>query len=552
MNTYLYSGNGKRRNKDNFFKNVIDSLGTNSLREAALNANESVSEREKLLSSLKESVYDTNLRTSLHEAAQQEIDAIEMMIENVNHADQTGMLNEAATDTGAAQINGVTMISFGLQRRAMVSSHLHRSMATITTNKPRVKVAEKKRWIKDINGTKHWFVDAFRPDTANNNITPIMGGLASTADMVISTLPAAGLDIHTEASLSDDEVLSSDITIKSDSTDGLLAGLSIVKADGSTPIAGAARISQGSRRMDPEKGLIYMEIEYGDEVDAWDKTAAITALIDLNTGTVNTITTSNDKVKSITLEVRPSHETHLRALSVGFQIDQKTIEIPDSEHIEAKLVKEVQDDADAYFGLDVLQENTEMLTESITQIRDNKILQFLLDVDKIGEFTFDCTPTGTYARSKEEYMKETFKPFLDKIAIQLKDKTQIKDAHFRIVGNPADIRIAADNEFVYSKSQVYDGSITLDYDFSIVNGVHTMYILSSDRVPKGKMYMQMIPNQLEDNIITTIFAQYKVMVTNNYRSASNASLPATVMSDRVKAFDYFPVVAEIVVTNNEI
>lgn len=553
---YLYSGLPGSNVKDDYFKNVKDNLGMVNLREAVLNSNDSETERQNLLEAVKKAAYSGKDRNKLSLAAQSELDAIEMLIENVSRAsistddDGNEVLREAATDTSAATLNGVTMISFGLQRRAMVSAHLHRSMATITTKTPRVKVAEKKSWIKDIKGNRHWFVDAFRPDPSTKR-SPIMDNLNSVVSMEV-TLPGHNLDIHTEASLSKDETLSNDIYLKSDDAKGIGAGFDIVKADGTTPIAGGVRIKTGSRYMDPEKGHIHLEIEYGDETDEWNKTAAITLMFNMNEGALVSATSTSDKVKKVHVDIRPSNETHLRALTVGFQIDQKTVEITDSEHIEAKLVKELQDDAEAYYNLDLLQENTDLLTTSVTQIRDNKIYDFLMSVSKIDTFTFDCAIKGTYAKTKDAYMEEKFKPFLDKIAIQLKDKTQIKDCHFRVVGNPMDIRIAADNQMVYQKSQVYDGSITLDYDFSLVNGVHTFYVLSSDRVAPGKMYVQLIPNQLDNNIITTMFAQYKVMVTNNYRSSQNAALPATVMSDRAKAFDYFPVVAEIDVTNNDI
>lgn len=552
-NMYVFNGGPGGSAKDGFFKDVLDAMGTETLQEAVSDANASDSTKVQLMEAVKGAI--CNESEKLHETAKEEIATIEMMMENVTRADVKGeadMLMEAATDTGSATLNGVTLISFGLQRRMMISAHLHRAMATITSKLPRVKVAEKKRWIKDINGVRTFFVEAFRP-AEGTGVAPIMSGLNKVVEFT-SAFPLHGVDIQTETSLSGDEVLSNDIAIKSAAA-GIADGFSIVKnADGTTPIAGRVQIVSGSRYLEPETGVINMEIKWEEEAgdtEAWI-TAAVTIVVDVQNGKIQAGQCTNPDVKNVTIEVRPSNETHLRALQVGFQIDQKTIEIPDGEHIEAKLVKELQDDADAYYGLDMLQENTELLTESITQIRDNKIFDFLKNVTKIATYTFNCEPTGTYARSKEEYMKETFLPFLDKIAIQLKDKTQIKDAHFRVVGNPADVRLAANNDFVYQKSQVYDGSITLDYDFSLVNGVHTFYVLSSDRVPKGKMYAQLIPNKLEDNIITTVFAQYKVWVSNNYRASGNNALPATVMSDRSKAFDYFPVVAEIVVTNNDI
>ena len=140
---------------------------------------------------------------------------------------------------------------------------------------------------------------------------------------------------------------------------------------------------------------------------------------------------------------------------------------------------------------------------------------------------------------------------MEKVAILLKTKVRIPNCHFRVVGNPLDIRVAgaAGVEYIYKRNEQFAGEIALDYEFSVASDTHKIFYLSSERVPVGKIYMFLIPNSIENNISTVNHYEYATYVSNKYRG-TNSNLPTVMISTRYLTKEYYPVVAEISIVNN--
>ena len=140
---------------------------------------------------------------------------------------------------------------------------------------------------------------------------------------------------------------------------------------------------------------------------------------------------------------------------------------------------------------------------------------------------------------------------IEKVCIILKNKVRIPQCHFRVVGNPLDIRVAAAAgvEYIYKRNEQFAGEISIDYEFSVSSDVHRIFYLSSERVPAGKLMVFLIPNTIENNISTVNHYEYATYVSNKYRG-TNSNLPTVMISTRYLTKEYYPVMAVIDVINN--
>jgi hypothetical protein len=94
------------------------------------------------------------------------------------------------------------------------------------------------------------------------------------------------------------------------------------------------------------------------------------------------------------------------------------------------------------------------------------------------------------------------------------------------------------------------GAVKMEYDFAVVTSGNTVFYLSTDRVPPGKVYVHLIPNSIENNMITVNHYRYANYVSNKYRSSRNAALPTIMVASRYKTQEYYPVNAEITIEHN--
>jgi hypothetical protein len=478
---------------------------------------------------------DSKIPSDMSIYQREDINAINDLMTNVG----AEILQEAVQSTD--NISPIVVNSFGIQERALISTHLPRAVKQVTAKVDNFKLTERKPFIVDIAGNKAYFIDAFGPEGT------IIDNLKETKNLT-ATVGEMNVNLYTTLSVDPSRIFGYDSAITGFTiTDPSVTG-------GATTIT-AANISYAQYSVttpDVETGNISVQITYIDAA-AVSHTAFITGQFDFANGILVFVSSTDPNVTAVLFTLVLSPETHDTALSVGYDTKHTPVHIPIGEHFEYSLSEEFKDAADKYYNTDAMALLTDYMGKAVEQVKDCVTLAKFQQLESVAVFkgTFDTNaPTG-FTQGKEEYIKRQFHPYVEQVAILLKNQTKIPNCHFRVAGNPMDIRVpaAAGVEYIYKRNEEFLGDIALDYEFSVTSDVHKIFYLSSERVPQGKMYLFLIPNTIENNISTVNHYEYATYVSNKYKG-TKSNLPTVMISTRYLTKEYFPVLAVITLLNN--
>ena len=448
------------------------------------------------------------------------------------------IMNEAVQNV--SNISPIMINSFGIQERALISAHLPRAVKQVTAKIDNFKLTERIPFIIDLAGNKSKFIDAFTPGedgtfaalTLKDKVT--FGFAIGSTDLDLYAGNGSDGDADYRPSVGKDQVFGYDSVIKS-----VVANGEEVNTFASTSL----------RNPSVEDGSFKAVVTYGEPA----KTAVVSGQFDFSNGKLVYISSSDPAITGATFEMVLSPETHTKALTVGYETKHTPVQIPIGEHFEYNISEEFKDASDKYYNVDAMAMLTDYMGRAVEQVKDITTLGKYqeLGANAVLKTTFNCTPTTGFAQGKEEYIRREFLPFMEKVCILLKTKVRIANCHFRVVGNPLDIRVAgaAGVEYIYKRNEQFAGEIGIDYEFSVVSDTHKIFYLSSERVPVGKIYVFLIPNSIENNISTVNHYEYATYVSNKYRG-TNSNLPTVMISTRYLTKEYFPVVAEVEIVNN--
>ena len=448
----------------------------------------------------------------------------------------SNVVNEMLTETtndGFAALKPISLSSFGLQIRSYIKAQMHRAVKTVQVDSPAFKIREKKEWLVDIAGNKRYFVDAF------NYNSDIMSNVCTKKEVTM-TVPLANYDIFSNNSIDSRHRLSTELRIKT---------FTAVESNGTTA-ATAVAIVQNVRDIDLENGRFSISVRFGSD----NATAIVSGEIDFANTTVVSLSSTSPRVKTLVIEFRLSSETHIDAMQVGMEFKNQQVNIPDGFHIEVAPTMEQVDDAGRMLGMNIWDIYTQQMGTASEKLEDLYIYEQLKELDSMAivKDTFDCVPETGYAYGNEAWLKAEFHPFIERICIRMKSQLHMDDCHFRVIGNPIDIRIpaTAQEDYIFKRNQEMTGGSRVDYDFACVTGVNTIFYMSTERVAPGKLRILLIPNTIENNMFTVMHFRYANYVSNKFRSSKNPAHPAITVSNRYKFYDYQPVLALVTITSN--
>lgn len=540
-----------------------DNLGMSSSNEAALsksfgkmknalravkmdpfrNVND-VCKDPQVLAMLTESVKLTadDLGVNANQYVMEDANRLNTLYENVS----ASILNEAISNVG--DLSPIMINSFGIQERALISTHLPRAVKQVTAKVDNFKLTERIPFIVDLMGNKKKFIDAFVPDENGQSADLTLREIVAMKFKIPST-DVCLYSGETDDSVPDNPVIVRPTVAKENvfGFDSILDTVEVTGADEGSVEFGAESL----RTPNVEDGTFRVVVNY--KVSGAAKCAVIMGQFDLSNGVLLSITTTDPAIKSATFKMVLSPETHIKALSVGYDTKHTPVNIPIGEHFEYSISEEFKDASDKYYNQDAMALLTDYMGRAVEQVKDIVTLKKFQELaeNAIIKTTFNCTPTAAFAQGKEEYIRREFHPFIEKVCIILKNKVRIPQCHFRVVGNPLDIRIAAAAgvEYIYKRNEQFAGEISIDYEFSVSSDVHRIFYLSSERVPAGQLMVFLIPNTIENNISTVNHYEYATYVSNKYRG-TNSNLPTVMISTRYLTKEYYPVMAVINVINN--
>lgn len=477
----------------------------------------------------------------------EDMNRLNTLYENVS----ASILNEAISNVG--DLSPIMINSFGIQERALISTHLPRAVKQVTAKVDNFKLTERIPFLVDLAGNKKKFIDAFVPDENGNSASLELRKYVTMSFVVPSSDVClySGSDVSVvegtpgyREAVSKNEVFGFDSVLESVTVTGATEGSIEFGAD-------------SLRTPDVENGTFRAVVKWTEknmETSTEDpKCAVVMGQFDLSNGVLLSISTTDAKITEVKFKMVLSPETHNRALSVGYDTKHTPVNIPIGDHFEYSISEEFKDASDKYYNQDAMALLTDYMGRAVEQVKDINTLEKFQELaeNAIVKTTFNCTPTTGFAQGKEEYIRREFHPFIEKVCIILKNKVRIPQCHFRVVGNPLDIRVAAAAgvEYIYKRNEQFAGEISIDYEFSVSSDVHRIFYLSSERVPAGKLMVFLIPNTIENNISTVNHYEYATYVSNKYRG-TNSNLPTVMISTRYLTKEYYPVMAVIDVINN--
>ena len=487
------------------------------------------------------------------------VNASQYVVEDANRLNTlyenvaASILNEAVSNVG--DLSPIMINSFGIQERALISAHLPRAVKQVTAKVDNFKLTERIPFIIDLLGNKQKFIDAFVPD-ANGKSSSLT--LRKIVEMKFK-VPDTNVCLYSgNGSETDPEYRPA---VERDHIFGFDSSLESVTINAGTEnklVEGSVEFDMSSLRTpNVEDGTFRATVKYETTPtaggDATVKYATILGQFDISNGVLLSISTTDPAVTHVMFKMVLSPETHINALSVGYDTKHTPVNIPIGEHFEYSLSEEFKDAADKYYNQDAMALLTDYMGRAVEQVKDITTLEKYQELAKtaVVKTTFNCTPTTGFAQGKEEYIRREFHPFIEKVCIILKNKVRIPQCHFRVVGNPLDIRVAAAAgvEYIYKRNEQFAGEIAIDYEFSVSSDVHRIFYISSERVPAGKLMVFLIPNTIENNISTVNHYEYATYVSNKYKG-TRSNLPTVMISTRYLTKEYYPVMAVIDIVNN--
>ena len=481
------------------------------------------------------------LGTNVNKYQLEDINRLNTLYENVGNE----ILNESISTIG--DLSPIMINSFGIQERALISTHLPRAVKQVTAKIDNFKLTERIPYITDLAGNKQRFIDAFVPQ--EDETYPHLA-LRDIVDMSFP-IPSNDIDLYegSDASVPEGDpgyrpVIDREQVFGHNST---LTNVTITGAD-----ADSVDFEIGSlRTINVETGTFQTTVTWTASGEA--KKAVVSGQFDMTNGKLIYISSTDANITEVVFSMVLSPETHTKALSVGYEKKHTPVNIPIGEHFEYSISEEFKDASEKYYNTDAMSLLTDYMGRGVEQVKDIVTLQKFQELQKnaVLQATFNCTPTAGYAYGKENYIRAEFLPFIEKTCIILKNKVRIPNCHFRVVGNPLDIRVAASAgvEYIYKRNEQFAGEINIDYEFSVTSDIHKIFYLSSERMPVGKLMIFLIPNSSENNISTVNHYEYATYVSNKYKG-TKSNLPTVMISTRYLTQEYYPVVGVIDVINN--
>lgn len=523
----------------NHFRNMEAELGKVNLHP--LRNVKDICTNKDYMTMLTESIQvDPNsLGTNVNQYQMEDIARLNTLYENVG----AEILNESISTIG--DLSPIMINSFGIQERALISTHLPRAVKQVTAKIDNFKLTERIPYITDLAGNKQKFIDAFVPD--ENDEYPQLS-LRDTVDFSF-TIPSSEVNLYegngNEGQPGYRPQVDKEQVFGHNST---LTNVVITDAD-----ADSVDFEIGSTRtINVETGTFQTTVTWKES--GTPKRAVVSGQFDMSNGKLIYISSTDAKITEVIFTMILSPETHTKALSVGYETKHTPVNIPIGEHFEYSISEEFKDASEKYYNTDAMALLTDYMGRGVEQVKDIVTLQKFQELQNTAvlKTTFNCTPTAGYAYGKENYIRAEFMPFIEKTCIILKNKVKIPNCHFRVVGNPLDIRVAASAgvEYIYKRNEQFAGEINIDYEFSVTSDIHKIFYLSSERVPVGKLMIFLIPNSIENNISTVNHYEYATYVSNKYRSAKNSNLPTVMISTRYLTQEYYPVVGVVDIINN--
>lgn len=449
---------------------------------------------------------------------------LEQLMENSRSA----MLSEAQASGSLKPIVGLTM---PLLKLYWIKNVYKDFIPTVVATQPTIKVGIERKYIQNPATKEKFYLPEAFEDPSINFLDMARQKLSTDAIPV----PSLGFDLIDAAggSIKNDDQVSKLFFVSKITYTGTEGDKTIsvrIKADAGTGMFKYAIKEEGK----------VVDILMGD--------------VDYETGILN-LNSSAGKIKNVVVDGSLSSENHLRVLGTGWDKSVEQFEIPDGIHLSTGLTEERIKDEKIIYDVDTTAKIIEQMNETLATLKDIDIKTFLeKSRDRIKGTplfigtTFDCKPPSTLTNmSSTDWSKQELKETLDKLSLKLTQILKNENVMISVMGNPLDVRILDNVQWMYGKDSEIGGS-KLGYSIGLYNNQRNFLIGSSERCEQGHLMIMVVP--LTDEHITYKLFEYQFFISNEYRDPSNVRVKSVMASDRYLIDELTPVQGEIVIDNN--
>lgn len=232
-----------------------------------------------------------------------------------------------------------------------------------------------------------------------------------------------------------------------------------------------------------------------------------------------------------------SHEEHLRPITTGVRNSFSQFVIPTRPHIEVSMQEETKSDISNgihYFSnTDIITYLTENISLISSRMEDERLAD-ALESGHMYEARFSFEAPSNFAYGNLEWFKREFIPFLDQVALSMKDNYNITDAHFRCAVSPYILRlIDVDYSIDKSANEESKGSGPINYSMGVKTSTATFYLISSQRQQSDQLTVLLQPNQYKTAQVRSYdYYRYSSFLTDKIRRSDNTRFEAITYAER--------------------
>lgn len=278
-------------------------------------------------------------------------------------------------------------------------------------------------------------------------------------------------------------------------------------------------------------------------------TADISACIDFDRSVMKYLRT-DPCIKKVYFYATVSHAEHTHPIKTSFRNNYEQFAVPTRPHIEVSMPQETRTDIansiNHFANTDIITAMTENITTISTRMEDQRLKE-CLDAGYVWEGAFPFEAPSNFAHGNIEWFKREFIPFLDQIALRMKNEKNITDCHFRVGVSPYILRIL-DTDFTMDKAMTEEsrGSGVINYSIGVKTSTSVFYFISSQLFDDNMMQVLLIPNNFKMSQVKTYnYFKYSSFLTDQLRRSDNTVHPAVVYTERNLPIVFEPLAAVV-------
>ena len=247
-----------------------------------------------------------------------------------------------------------------------------------------------------------------------------------------------------------------------------------------------------------------------------------------------------------------SHHEHTHPILTSFQNRFQQYVVPTRPHIEVSLPQEMRTDISNaihhFANTDIVTAMTDNITVISSRMEDQRLKKCIdRGAEYVAEFPFEAPSNFSYGNL--EWVHRELIPFLDQIALKLKNDWNLTDCHFRVGVSPYIMRILDTNyNMDKAMNEESKGAGVINYSIGVKTSTSVFYFISSQQFEDNVLKVMLLPNSFKMSVVKTYnYFKYSSFLTDQLRRSDNNAQPAIVYSERNLPIVFTPLAADMTI-----